>query len=85
MSDRITIALRLFADLAEAAGTRTLRVEVPAPATVRAVIDAAAAQHPAIAERRASLGASIGDRWVRGDDPVAPGDEVALIPPVSGG
>jgi molybdopterin converting factor small subunit len=75
--------LRLFANLREAAGTGT--AEFPGN-TVAEVLDAATAEYgPAFGRHL-----SIAKVWVNGD-PAAPdaavadGDEVALIPPVSGG
>lgn len=75
--------LRLFAAAREAAGTG--RDDVPG-ATVGEVLDAAV-------ERYGSAFAAVlatGRVWVNGDgaerdDPVADDDEVAVLPPVSGG
>lgn len=75
--------LRLFANLREIAGTS--RVEVEA-ASVGDALDEAVAR---FGERfAASLGTA--QVWVNGNQartetPVNPGDEIALIPPVSGG
>ncbi|MDJ0952663.1 MAG: MoaD/ThiS family protein [Acidimicrobiia bacterium] len=75
--------LRLFANLREAAGTA--RAEFPGE-TVADVLDAATAAYGDEFAR----GLSIAKVWVNGDpaeptDPVTDRDEVALIPPVSGG
>ena len=75
--------LRLFAAAREAAGTG--RDDVPG-ATVGEVLDAAV-------ERYGSAFAAVlatARVWVNGDgaerdDPVTDGDEVAVLPPVSGG
>jgi molybdopterin converting factor small subunit len=75
--------LRLFAAAREAAGTG--RDEVPG-ATVGDVLDAAVARFgPGFAAILATCKV-----WVNGDpaerhDPVQAGDEVAVLPPVSGG
>ena len=75
--------LRLFANLRELAGVSTAEVE---GSTVGEVIDAAAARFGA--GFKAGLGSAA--VWRNGEqasisDPVGPSDEVALIPPVSGG
>ncbi len=75
--------LRLFASLRDVAGTSSVDIDEP---TVARVIEAAAARFgPAFSEaaQRARV-------WVNGDEAedgqaVGPADEVALIPPVSGG
>lgn len=75
--------LRLFAGLRDVAGTSSIEIDEP---TVARVIESAAARFgPAFSEaaQRARV-------WVNGDEAddgqaVGPADEVALIPPVSGG
>jgi len=77
------VTLRLFANLRELAGVSKLEVE---GGTVGEVIEAAAARFgPGF---QAVLGSAA--VWRNGEqasisDPVGPADEVALIPPVSGG
>jgi molybdopterin synthase sulfur carrier subunit len=75
--------LRLFANLREAAGTG--RTELPGT-TVGEVLDAASAAYG----DTFTAGLAVANVWVNGDvadrdTPVSDGDEVALIPPVSGG
>lgn len=75
--------LRLFANLREAAGTA--RAELPG-ATVGEVLDAASAAYGS----DFAAGLSVANVWVNGESadrttPVAAADEVAIIPPVSGG
>lgn len=75
--------LRLFANLREAAGTGQADFE---GATVGDVLEAATAAYG----KDFARGSSIAKVWVNGepaelDDAVAPTDEIALIPPVSGG
>lgn len=83
--------VRLFADLAEAAGDRVVTVAVPADATVGAALDALVDAHPAVGERLFDDGAVRQGYTVALDgetvEPSAPlaGDELAVFPPVTGG
>jgi MoaD family protein len=77
------VTLRLFASAREAAGTGRDSFEA---STVGEVLQQAAARYGDIFE--AVLGTS--RVWLNGDAtedtaPVCPGDEVAVLPPVSGG
>jgi MoaD family protein len=84
----VTVTLRLFAAAREAAGTGRDTYDERATPTVGALLDAATA---AYGETFAAiLGTS--RVWVNGDEPsagwsttLADGDEVAVLPPVSGG
>jgi molybdopterin converting factor small subunit len=75
--------LRLFAAAREAAGTGRVTVDA---ATVGGVLDEAEVRFgPAFASVLSTCRV-----WVNGDpadraDPVGPSDEVAVLPPVSGG
>lgn len=83
---------KLFADLAEAAGERTVTVEDDA-ATVGDALDALLAAKPALEARaldddgelRGDVNLLKNGESVDADEGVAAGDELALFPPVSGG
>ena len=69
----------------ETAGTRELRLEVPVGATVDDAWDAVVGTLPALAPGRASLRFAVNGTYADPDTTLADGDEVACIPPVSGG
>ena len=72
------VEVRLFAGLRQRAGSDTVRVQLPEPATVGDLL--AAMDLPP-----RSCVVALNREYVAGDRPIEPGDEVALIPPVSGG
>ena len=76
--------VRLFASYREAAGVGRMELELPPGATVKDAIFKILKDHPLIAEGRQIVIAKNHD-YVTPDEPLADGDEVALIPPVSGG
>jgi molybdenum cofactor biosynthesis protein MoaC/molybdopterin converting factor subunit 1 len=80
------VELRLFAVLRERAGRERMALELPAGATVADAL-AAAAREPGLGEILAAMPvrAALNREYVDDDTPVAAGDELALIPPVSGG
>lgn len=79
-----TVRAALFAGVAEAAGTRGLVVPWSGGtvADLRRALERAC---PAAAALLARSAIALGSRYARDDDPVAAGDDVAVIPPVSGG
>lgn len=79
------VRLRLFAALREAAGRSEVDLDLPEPATVEAAWQRLAAICPALAPRRRSLAAALNRRYVGFDEPLAEGDELVFVPPVSGG
>jgi molybdopterin synthase catalytic subunit len=80
----MNVRVRLFASAREAAGVGHLLLDLPAGATVRDAIAAVTKQHPLVAEIRQMVIARDRD-YVTLDEPLAEGNELALIPPVSGG
>ena len=84
----MTVTLRLFASAREAAGRGVDQYDVDANPTVGAVLAAAGAAYgPTFVAVLATARV-----WVNGDEPaagratqLADGDEVAVLPPVSGG
>ncbi len=79
------VRVRLFASLREAAGNDEAVVSLEPGANLEQAWLALVALHPGLAERRASLAASVNRRYARFDTALAEGDEVVFIPPVSGG
>jgi molybdopterin converting factor subunit 1 len=79
------ITVRLFARLRDLAGTRELMRDVPAGATVETVWQVLASEWPALAPHRPSVSAAVNAEYARFATPIADGDEVAFLPPVSGG
>ena len=79
------VRIRLFAMQREAAGTRELGVEVAEGATVADAWDAAVAQVPALVPGRETLRFAVNGGYAEPSRPLQDGDEVAAIPPVSGG
>jgi molybdopterin synthase catalytic subunit len=78
------VLVRLFASYREAAGVGHLQLELPAGATVRDAIGEVLREHPLVAQGR-HLVIARNREYVDAEAPLADGDEVALIPPVSGG
>lgn len=76
------VRVRLFAMLRERAGSSELELELPDGARVR---DALAAAPVAALAEGMPLVMAINREYAREDAVLAPGDELALIPPVSGG
>ena len=78
------VSVRLFAGLRERAGTDRLDVEVPDGARVADVLAAMAAT-PVGELRPRECVVAVNREYAAADAPVHAGDEVALVPPVSGG
>jgi len=80
----MNVRVRLFASAREAAGVGHLLLELPDRSIVRDAIDRITRLHPLVGEIRQMVIAKNRD-YVGPDEPLADGDELALIPPVSGG
>ncbi len=81
----ITVRVRLFAIQRELAGTREVRLTLPDGSDVEAAWTALVAKHPVLAPGRSSLRFARNGDYAEPTTPLADGDEVAMIPPVSGG
>ena len=78
------VSVRLFAGLRERAGTDRLEVELPEHARVADVL--AAMADTAVGEiRPRECVVALNREYAAADEPVRAGDEIALVPPVSGG
>ena len=81
----MTITVQLFASLAESAGTRRIDLPLDGATTAGCLTSAVVERYPALAAMRDSVIVAVNAEYVSADFPIRPGDEVALIPPVSGG
>ena len=79
------VTVRLFARLKDIAGAPELQRDVPSPATLAVVWEQLAREFPAMAPYRGSVSGALNTEYARMDAEVADGDEVAFLPPVSGG
>ena len=77
--------VRLFALYRERAGSSIVTVDVPDDATVGALTDAVRALHPRLAPPEVRIVVAVNAEYADDDQALSPGDEVCLIPPVSGG
>ena len=81
----IHVRVRLFAVQRELAGTREVALELPDGADVEAAWSSLVERHPVLAPGRASLRFARNGEYADPTTALAEGDEVAMIPPVSGG
>jgi MoaE-MoaD fusion protein len=80
----VKVRVRLFAGLRERSGTGTVEVELPEVATV-ADVWPAAAQLVTLGDQPAGIMFAVNRTYADAAQQLMDGDEVALIPPVSGG
>ena len=80
----MNVRVRLFASAREAAGVAHLLLDLPNRPVVRDAIAAITKAHPLVGEIRQMVIAK-NREYVGLEEPLADGDELALIPPVSGG
>jgi molybdopterin synthase catalytic subunit len=79
------VRARLFAVQRELAGTREVHLELPSGATVEGAWDALVARYPVLAPGRASVRFARNGDYADAATELCDGDELAVIPPVSGG
>ncbi|HWC05904.1 MAG TPA: MoaD/ThiS family protein [Gemmatimonadota bacterium] len=80
-----TFQVLLFGPAREAAGSDRAAVEVPVPATAAEVLAALSRAHPGLGDLMPRSRVAVNRRYVDLATRVAPGDEIAVIPPVGGG
>ena len=81
----ITITVKLFAAFGEAYGVSELTLELPPDTPVSQVLESSIAQHPQLEQWRQRTRFGLNMEFVSPDTILQDGDEVVLIPPVSGG
>ncbi len=81
----MVVTIRLFARLREIAGASELRRELPAGATAGTAWAHLAADFPALADYATVVSCAVNEEYARLGAALHDGDEVAFLPPVSGG
>ena len=79
------ITLRLFARLRELSGKSELHIDVPDGADARMLWNELADQYPALTPYGGSVSCAVNEEYARLTTRLKEGDEVAFLPPVSGG
>lgn len=84
-AETVSVRVLLFARYAELAGTAETVIELAAPASVGDVLAGLRVRHPAADALPARPLAAVNLRQADLDHRVVTGDEVAFLPPLSGG
>ena len=79
------VTIRLFARLRDIAGAAELTREAGPGATIRSVWNQLVEEFPDFHSYERSISSARNADYARMDDPVGEGDEIAFLPPVSGG
>jgi molybdopterin converting factor subunit 1 len=79
------LQVRFFASIRETLHCAEATCSLPAGATVRDLLDQLCRDYPGLAGVRGSLSIAVNREYVDSEHRLADNDEVALIPPVSGG
>lgn len=82
---RVTVTVKLFAAYQEACGVSELQMELPEGTCVVAVRDRLIADYPQLEPWRDVTRFGVNLAFAAPDTQLQSGDEVVLIPPVSGG
>jgi molybdopterin synthase sulfur carrier subunit len=79
------VRVLFFSVLREQVGCSEMDVVMQDPATAKDLLDLLEAKYPVLASYRNSTRVAVNYEYVSADKVLAERDEVALIPPVSGG
>jgi molybdopterin converting factor subunit 1 len=78
------VTVKLFAVLKEHLGEE-VELELPEPATVGGLLQRFGEAYPQFRAALGSLNVAVDYTYARREEPIAPGQELAIFPPVSGG
>ena len=79
------VKVRLFARLRDIAGASEIERDVDEGSTLRGVWQSLATEFPDLERYSSSISGALNEEYARLDARVKDGDEVAFLPPVSGG
>lgn len=85
MSNQITITVKLFAAYQEAYGVEEIKRQFPPQTEVKAVLEKIIQEQPQLEQWRDITSFGINLEFVSPEATLKDGDEVVLVPPVSGG
>ena len=79
------LSVRFFALYRERAGCSLTQFTVPQDSTVADLVAAVRERYPRLAPPDVEIVVAVNEEYAEPDVSLSPGDEVCLIPPVSGG
>lgn len=85
VEEQVRVTVKLFAVYQEACGATELALGFPVGTTVMEVCDRLIAEHPELEPWRSTTRFGVNLQFVEPNTVLQAGDEVVLIPPVSGG
>src|SRR5215475_2283130 len=84
-TSEIKVTALLFGQAREWAGSSSIDLVLPTPATVESAFETLRSMHPRLGEMRRSLLFAVNEEYAGLADPLTDGDRIAVLPPVSGG
>lgn len=81
----VSVKVLFFGAAADRAGARQIEVPVDEEATLGELWPVLTDMYPGLTPMRDTLAFAVNSEYARMEDMVSPGDEVAVLPPVSGG
>src|SRR5262252_7911037 len=84
-SSEINVTALLFGQAREWAGSSSINLVIETPATVERAFEKLRSMHPRLGEMQRSLLFAVNEEYAGLDHPLADGDTIAVLPPVSGG
>lgn len=85
MKRTVRVRVRLFATFREIVGTRQVTWSAEDGLTAGDLVDQLLAKYPRLAAHRRTMLVAVNESFASSDRPLQDGDDVALMPPVSGG
>lgn len=80
-----SVRILAFAGARDVVGSDRFEIALDGACSTAELLDRICARYPALGPRRACLRLAVNGVYVKPGARIAPGDEVALIPPVAGG
>ncbi|MGB2956690.1 MAG: molybdopterin converting factor subunit 1 [Anaerolineales bacterium] len=81
----MNLTVRFFATLKDRVGASTVKIDVPAAASVESLLSTLVKEYPALEDLLPSVIVAVNQKFSDPDQVLSPGDEIVVFPPVSGG